>query len=105
MTNNQKITKQSLHDFQFVPKKEGSYGIDTNFNIYFIHILSKSKTSISKIKSGPVVRVAELNNSYAFTTFESDFSNKTIAMMASTSDSIPSIKMEKLNKVLEEQWK
>lgn len=102
MTNNQKLTKQSLKDFQFVPKKEGSYGIDTNFNIYFIHVDLKNKTSISKIESGILANVARLNYSYAFTTFESDVLNKTIAIMASTLDSIPSIKMEKLNKALED---
>lgn len=35
--------KESLGKFQFTPTNEGSYAIDTYFNFYFIHTITRSK--------------------------------------------------------------
>lgn len=103
MTHNELI-KQSLCKFQFTPTREGSYAIDTNFNLYFIHIRVKNETSINKIGKD-LVEVGVLQHSLPFMTFESKVLNKVVTII-SNGHSIGTIKLEKLLKTLKDyKWK
>ena len=72
--------KQSLCKFQFTPCEVGSYAIDTNFNLYFIHI-SRGKTSISFAASTSLKNVATLNHVLPIMTFESEALNKVVTLI------------------------
>ena len=90
--------KQSLCKFQFTPTINGSYAIDTNFNLYFIHIRERNETSISKIGED-LVEVGVLQHSLTFMTFESKVLNKVVTII-SNGHSTEAIKLEKLLKTL-----
>ena len=72
--------KQSLYRFQFTPCEVGSHAIDTNFNLYFIHI-SRGKTSISLETGTSLKNVATLNHVLPIRTFESEASNKAVTLI------------------------
>ena len=72
--------KQSLCKFQFTPCEVGSHAIDTNFNLYFIHI-SRGKTSISLQTCTSLKNVATLNHVLPIMTFESEASNKVVTLI------------------------
>lgn len=91
--------KQSLFKFQFIPTKNGSYAIDTNFNFYFIHIRERKQTSISMIKSINLINIKVLNHCLPFMTFESEILKKAVTIIGEPSD-YPK-KLVNLNKILE----
>ena len=72
--------KQSLCKFQFTPSEVGSHAIDTNFNLYFIHI-SRGKTSISLETGTSLKNVATLNHVLPIMTFESEASSKVVTLI------------------------
>ena len=77
----------------------GSHAIDTNFNLYFIHI-NRSKTSISLVTGTSLKNVATLNHILTIMTFESDVLNKVVTLIHDAD--IKSItKLNKLKKALE----
>lgn len=72
--------KQSLCKFQFTPTNMGSHAIDTNFNLYFIHI-NRGKTSISLATGTSLKKVATLNHVLPIMTFESEALNKAVTLI------------------------
>ena len=72
--------KQSLCKFQFTPSEVWSHVIDTNFNLYFIHI-NRSKTSISLATGTSLKKVATLNHVLPIMTFESEALNKVVTLI------------------------
>ena len=72
--------KQSLCKFQFTPCEVGSHAIDTNFNLYFIHI-NRGKTSISLATGTSLKNVATLNHVQPIMTFESEALNKAVTLI------------------------
>ena len=72
--------KQSLCKFQFTPTNMGSHAIDTNFNLYFIHI-NRGKTSISLATGTSLKNVATLNHVQPIMTFESEALNKVVTLI------------------------
>lgn len=72
--------KQSSCKFQFTPTREGTCAIDTNFNLYFIHI-NRGKTSISLATGTSLKNVATLNHVLPVMTFEPEALNKAITLI------------------------
>ena len=94
--------KQSLCKFQFTPCEAGSHAIDTNFNLYFIHI-NRGRTSISFAASTSLKNVATLNHVLPIMTFESEALNKVVTLIYNAADVKCRNKLRNLNQALEVQ--